>query len=40
MNRCIIKLTVCKLGGGWVYFTYKLIKNIINKLNYSRLLGN
>ena len=39
MNRCKIKLTVCKLGGG-VYFTYKLTKNIINKYNYSRLLGN
>ena len=39
MNRCIIKLTVCKLGGGG-YFTYKLTKNIISKYNYSRLLGN
>ena len=39
MNRCKIKLTICKLGGG-VYFTYKLTKNIINKYNYSRLLGN
>ena len=39
MNRCKIKLTVCKLGGG-VYFTYKLKKNTINKYNYSRLLGN
>ncbi len=39
MNRCITKLIVCKLGGGG-YFTYKLTKNIINKYNYSRLLGN
>ena len=39
MNRCKIKLTVCKLGGGY-NFTYQLKKNIINKYNYSRLLGN
>ena len=40
MNRCKIKLTVCKLGGGGHNFTYKLTKNIINKYNCSRLLGN
>ena len=39
MNRCTIKLTVCKLGGGY-NFTYKLTKNIINKYNYSKILGN
>ena len=39
MNRCKTKLTVCKLGGGHD-FTYKLTNNIVNKLNYSRLLGN
>ena len=41
MNRCIIKLTVCKLGGGEGYnFTYKLTRNIINKHNYSKILAN
>ena len=39
MNRCKIKLTVCKLGGGY-NLTYKLTKNIINKYNYSKILGN
>ena len=39
MNRCKIKLTVCKLGGGG-NLTYKLTNNIVNKYNYSRLLGN
>ena len=39
MNRCKINLTVCILGGGY-NLTYKLTKNIVNKLNYSKTLGN
>ena len=39
MNKCLIKLTVCKLGGGG-NFTYLLTNNNINKYNYSKILGN
>ena len=39
MNKYLIKLTVCKLGGGY-NFTYLLTNNNINKYNYSKVLGN